>query len=136
MTFAAYALPGHSSDPHALKSAAQDAMRQLDDQATALRSIIATLHPVTLRGLGLSPTIRALARRVADENGLRVTVGVKGEDEAASPGPKRVGTACGACAGGVRCMAARSWRPPPRTGARSYEPPCRCGDAPDTTATG
>ncbi|WP_371648217.1 MULTISPECIES: sensor histidine kinase [unclassified Streptomyces] len=71
-----------SSDPHALKLAAQDAMHRLDDQATVLRSIIATLHPVTLRGLGLAPTVRALAGRVADENGLRVTVAIEGEDEA------------------------------------------------------
>ncbi|WP_411144786.1 hypothetical protein [Streptomyces sp. x-80] len=68
------------ADPGALREVAQNAAHRLDDQASVLRSIIATLHPVALRQLGLTEAVRSLAGRVAAENGLLVEVVVEGED--------------------------------------------------------
>lgn len=71
-----------SEDPQALDRAARDAGDRLDEQAMILKGIIATLHPVTLRGLGLTSTVRSLAARVAAGNGLEVTVTVAEEHAA------------------------------------------------------
>jgi signal transduction histidine kinase len=66
-------------DPEALRVVAEEAVGRLDEQALVLRSIIATLHPVALRRLGLTETVRSLAGRVAAENGLMVDVDVQGD---------------------------------------------------------
>ncbi|MFD7903668.1 sensor histidine kinase [Kitasatospora sp. NPDC059747] len=72
-------------DPQALRRSARTAVGRLDELAAVLRSIVATLHPVALRGLGLAETVRSLAARVAAENGLIVDVDVQGERLGAAP---------------------------------------------------
>ncbi|MFJ8313773.1 MULTISPECIES: sensor histidine kinase [unclassified Streptomyces] len=66
-------------DPDVLRASVRKAMGRLDELASVLRSIVATLHPVALRGLGLAETVRSLAARVAAENGLIVDVNVQGD---------------------------------------------------------
>ncbi|MEV6671377.1 sensor histidine kinase [Streptomyces sp. NPDC051162] len=63
-------------DPDVLRVSARTAVGRLDELTSVLRSIVATLHPVALRGLGLAETVRSLAARVAAENGLIVDVDV------------------------------------------------------------
>jgi signal transduction histidine kinase len=76
---------GTVADPGALRAAARDAVHRLDEQASVLRSIIAMLHPVALRGLGLTESVRSLAGRVAAENGLLIEVRVQGRHDPAGP---------------------------------------------------
>ncbi|MEU2872173.1 ATP-binding protein [Streptomyces olivoreticuli] len=65
--------------PDVLRASARTAVGRLDELASVLRSIVATLHPVALRGLGLAETVRSLAARVAAENGLIVDVDIQGD---------------------------------------------------------
>lgn len=52
----------------------REAVTVLDEQATVLRGIVRTLHPVLLDHLGLLPAIRLLADQVAAGNGLVIEV--------------------------------------------------------------
>ncbi|GAU66716.1 putative two-component histidine kinase [Streptomyces sp. NBRC 110611] len=66
-------------DPHAWYEAVDLAVRRLDEQEAVLRGVIASLHPVALRGTGLTATVRSLADRVAADSGLTVRVHVQGD---------------------------------------------------------
>ncbi|WP_438486296.1 sensor histidine kinase [Streptomyces sp. S186] len=66
-------------DPRAWREAVALAVGRLDEQESALRGVIAHLHPVALREMGLTATVRSLAARVAAENGLTVRVLVQGD---------------------------------------------------------
>ena len=65
-------------DTEGLVVAARAGVEMLDDQAAVLRSIVGTLHPVTLRHVGLVAGARELARQVAAANGLLIDVAVAG----------------------------------------------------------
>ncbi|UOX93054.1 ATP-binding protein [Amycolatopsis sp. FBCC-B4732] len=65
-------------DARGLAAASRAAVEVLEDQAAVLRGIVGTLHPVTLRHVGVVAGIRELARQVAAANGLVVDVEVTG----------------------------------------------------------
>ncbi|WIY05553.1 ATP-binding protein [Amycolatopsis mongoliensis] len=61
-------------DRECLVAASRAAVETLSDQATILRGIVSTLHPVTLRHVGLAEGTRELTRQVAAANGLVISV--------------------------------------------------------------
>ncbi|MET8997261.1 ATP-binding protein [Amycolatopsis sp. NPDC004169] len=61
-------------DAEQLIATSRAAVETLNDQAAVLRSIVGTLHPVSLRHVGLVAGTRELARHVAAANGLVIDV--------------------------------------------------------------
>jgi signal transduction histidine kinase len=76
-----------SDDPAALGTAVASAVKQIEQEIDALRTLITELRPAALDELGLEPALETLTTRVGAVNGLAVDFGflVNGGDRL--PGP-------------------------------------------------
>jgi signal transduction histidine kinase len=76
-----------SDDPAALGAAVAEAVKQIEQDIDALRTLITELRPAALDDLGLEPALETLTTRVGAVNGLAVDFGflVNGGDRL--PGP-------------------------------------------------